>query len=370
MRYIAQRLLSGEFLEWDVPIQDGEGSRELSGPGGITGQIEPDLTLDRAADGRPVIEEWTTALYAEEQGTVRAAGIVGDLTYEGARLTLDAPGFANYPNGMPYTGNYVPDDWPDPIDVFAHIWNHLQSFPDGDLGVVIGGDTTWMRLGSGAGAPLRMFAHEQRDCGSEISTLVTTVPFDYLESHKWNADRTSISHRIDTGFPRLGQRRADLRFADGENIVETIPVTRSGEKFANDVYGFGRGEGLAMPRSRYVRRDGRIRRAAIYNNKNVGKRELDALVKKEHAERRLTTDIAEIHVRDHRNARLSQLNPGDDVFVQTDLPWVGDIAMWVRIMNVSERADTPDRAVLAVQRSDAFEYQPAQSPTGEPVPIS
>lgn len=370
MRYIAQRLLTGDFLEWDVPIHEGEGTRELSGPGGITGSIEPDLTLDKAADGRPVIEEWTTALYAEEEGSIRAAALVRDLTYEGPRLSLDAPGFAGYPEGMPYLGNYVPNDWPDPIDVFRHIWAHLQSFPDGDLGLVIGDDSTYFRFGSGSGGPLRMFKHEQRDCGNEISSLVTTTPFDYLESHKWNADRTAITHRIDPAFPRIGQRRADLRFADGENIVDTIPVTRSGSAFANDVQGFGRGEGLAMPTSRYVRRDGRIRRASIYSNKQADKRELDALVRREYNERQLTTDIAELIVRDHRNARLSQLQPGDDIFVQTDLPWVGNIALWVRIVSVVESADEPDVATLRVQRSDAFEYAPWKSPTGEPIPIS
>lgn len=370
MRYIAQRLLTGEFLDWDVPINEGEGTRELSGPGGITGTIEPDLTLDKANDGRPVIEEWTTALYGEEEGSIRSAGLVGDLSFEGPQMQLDAPGFANYPNGQPFIDNYVPSEWPDPIDVFRRIWNHLQSFPNGDLGVTIGDESTWMRFGSGGGGPFRIFAYEQRDCGNEISSLVTTTPFDYLESHRWNGDRTAILHRIDPGFPRIGKRRADLRFADGENITDAIPVTRSGANFSNDVNGFGSGEGMAMKRARYARPDGRIRRATTHTDKMAGKRELDAQVRREYQERQLTTDIAEIHVKDHKNARLSQLDPGDDIFVETDLPWVGDIALWVRIVAVVERADAPEKAVLRVQRSDSFTYAPWKSPTGEPVPIS
>ena len=66
--------------------------------------------------------------------------------------------------------------------------------------------------------PYELLWWESPDCGSEIDSLATQVPFDYRERHQWNADRTEVEHFLDMAHPMLGRRRPDLRFAVGENV--------------------------------------------------------------------------------------------------------------------------------------------------------
>ena len=59
-------------------------------------------------------------------------------------------------------------------------------------------------------------------------------------------------------------------------------------------------------------------------------------------------------VMDHPNAPLGSWQLGDDVLVRADLPWLGEVEVWVRITGWSLTGEST--ATLTVQRSDLFRY--------------
>lgn len=368
-RVIAVRALTGEFLSWDVPLADATTTRELSGPGGVFGRIDPEMLVFTAADGRPLIEEWSTALFVEEAGQIRGGGIVQKVSTQGTSRSVEAPGYSAYPNGIPYTANYLPSSPPDPTAVFQDLWEYVQSHPDAGLGVTVNQPGTWMRLTGGDGAFV-IRDHEYRDCGELMGQIAQATPFDYLEQHTWNSGRTGILHQITVGFPRVGRKRDDLRFADGENIVGFGVFAPDGERYANDVYYYGQGSGRAMLRSRATVRDGRIRRCAVVPAATIGSQGyLDREARAELQRRRLLVDVPEVTVMDHANARLASILPGDDILFDAEVPWHGRTRTWLRVLSIEESADNAGQAILKTQRSDSFTYAAETSPTGATVPV-
>jgi hypothetical protein len=136
-RYLAQNLVTKEWLHTDLPLQDVELERALSAPGGINAFIAPELLTLRTDDGQLVLREWTTAIYAENGTEVRAGILIrSEVEDDGSRWNIECPGFSTYPTGITYDGDW--SQWrPDPFDAVREIWRHVQSFPDGDVGMVV-----------------------------------------------------------------------------------------------------------------------------------------------------------------------------------------------------------------------------------------
>lgn len=475
-RYIAQRILTGEFLDYDVPLTRDDLTWALSASGSLRGTVSPDVGRLRASDGGLLLEEWGTAIYAEADGQIRWGGIVISSAFEGAAWHVEAAGFTSYPHGIPYAGDYSRIQI-DPLTAFREVWRHVQSYSDGDLGVEVDDTaTTPVRLGK-AGIPavdqvfldgkwqdrveivpasriikdfsipissamtasqdyltVREFggfskvatpfvitigtekiqvgnlaamagegstattyelqglvrgyagttaaAHTRNtvaryngtptkkipavpaepyllswwdapDCGSELDKLAKETPFDFAESHTWDGD--SIRHSIDLGYPRLGRRRADLSFIQGDNVIEVITPTLAGDDYANEVIGIGAGEGKKALRRTTAVRDGRLRRTAVLSVKDTKTTaRLDSQIAAELRTRRQLLEITSITVRNHDNARIGSWALGDDILVQASLPWLGDVALWCRI--TAWNLKTEDTAVLTLARSDSFHY--------------
>jgi hypothetical protein len=358
VRYLLQRALTNEWLTRDFELSDGQRTRTLSGPGGINGFVDPEWKTMLAADGRPILEEWGTFVYAEnENGAIRNAGIVTKIDPDGSQLKIEAPGFATYPHGIPYdqVQRLVHTD---PLYIVRHLWFHVQNTPHSGLGVTVDPtvtpETSW--IGTNAD-PYALAWWDHVDCGGEIDNLAKSTPFDYAEQHTWaNAARTTVDHHIKIGYPRLGRKRTDLRFAEGENIISKIPLSIDGAQYANEVIGIGKGEGSAMVTSTWALVDGRLRRPVIITDKYADKARLDSILLDELNKRLNVTDVTEVTIRDHPNAPLSAFDPGDDILVQAELPWVGKIRLWVRVLAITESDADPTTAVLATQRSDSFIY--------------
>lgn len=369
-RYIAQRILTGEFLEWEVPLARDEVTWTLSGAGVLRGTVAPDIGRLRAADGSLLLDEWGTALYAEKDGEIRWGGIVTRSSYKGAEWAVECSGFATYPYGIPYVGKLsVPQI--DVTDAIKHIWEHLQSQPDGNLGVEVIGAPIGILLGRKAtykeaeaaidpdktqvldqpAEPYTLAWYDAPDCGSELSSLVTESGLNYREEHLWDGD--VIRHRIVLGTPRLGRRRDDLAFVMGDNITNVVEVQRDGADFANEVVGLGAGEGASVVQARIPQRDGRLRRPVVYTDKSVTtKTRMTALARAELAFRQNHLEIASVEVAEHPNAPIGSWSLGDDVLIQADLPWLGEIAVWHRVTEWSLLAD--DRARLSLVRTDSY----------------
>lgn len=140
-RYLAQRATTGEFLDLDVPLTVTELSWALSGAGALKATITPETAQLRAGDGRSVLEEWGTLLFAEADGIIRWGGVLISSQFTGAQWAVEAAEYPAYLAGLPYTG-----DWArigvDPLDAVREIWRHVQAQPDGDLNVIVDETTT------------------------------------------------------------------------------------------------------------------------------------------------------------------------------------------------------------------------------------
>ncbi|PNG22421.1 hypothetical protein C1J00_09455 [Streptomyces cahuitamycinicus] len=395
-RYIAMRTVSGDFLDWDVPfVADSPPRRELNGPGMMQGKITPEyMRLMAKPDGLPIISEWATSLFAEFEGRIRWGGLVTSVAFEGQAMKVTCAGYTAYPNGMPYLGSVIrsgakikqkwaydgkdknhdgyidhtspkrkmpkrPKDkisgrW-DSYDVVRHIWAHLQDYKMGKLSVTLDRHDSGHKLGAANGEdPWELLWWDNPDCGQVITSVMDLAKGDYLERHYWDGSKEKILHHIDLGTRRLGKARSDLRFAQGENVIEIATPNYQGEYFANNVYVLGKGSGQKTARVRVVVDDKRLRRAKIITRKSTANaRTLTEYGKKERAKHAEQLTIPSVAIRHHPNAPLGSWALGDRILLQVDVPWVGELAIWHRV--VSEEIDpAAGTAVLNLTRSDFY----------------
>jgi hypothetical protein len=398
-RFIAQKALSEEILDLQVPFTlTSNPRRDLSGPGSMVGKIEPEYARMIGPDKKPILQEWGTKLYLEVDGAIRWGGLVTKTGFDGDQAIINCEGFTCYPHGIPfedyiisgkqitpknpYAGKdknhdgYIDGTSPkqkmpeaakpyggpriDVYDAFRRVWSHVQSRPHGNLGIVLDTHDKGELLGASDGSdPWELAWWDAPDCGQTLDTLVNQFQFDWLETHAWK-DSTSntITHRLRLGSPRLGRKRADLRFAQGENIVMMAKPEGMGEDYANEVIVLGRGEGQKMKRaqvSNLAQASGRLRRVATVTDKTLSSD--SALRKRGQAEldgRTAALQIPAIQIVDHPNARFGSWSLGDDILVQVHVPWVGDVNVWHRI--ISDEISADGFITLTLKRSDAFHY--------------
>lgn len=383
MRYLARRVLTGEWIDRDLPLSGVERARVLSGPGTLTCSIEPELRKAKHSDGLRVLEDWGTVIYAvdDDQGNaiVGHGLVVPATTYEEAATRLTCAGMSTYPHGFIYddakvwgpraevlrkkdkNGNVVqeyvsPIERPDPLQIVQDLWGHVQSFPNSKLGVrLVGNLKSTVRIGTNE-EPYRLRWWEQPDVGQEIDSLATKTPFDYIEEVGWtDATMTAVDHRIRIGWPRLGTDRGDLRFALGENIIESTPVGTP-EGYANDVRFIGNGTGSTMKSGRSTVIDGRLRRTRIVTDKTVRTdSEANTLARIYREKMTQRPQIDTIRIKDHPNARITAINPGDGIYVQTEVASYGEINEWCRVLSITQGEDSA-YATLSLAPNSAFVY--------------
>ncbi|WP_030372349.1 hypothetical protein [Streptomyces rimosus] len=394
-RFIAQRALPETIIDWEVPLTlSSNPKRSLSGPGSMTGTIEPEYARMVGPDGQPIIEDWNTKLYLEIEGHIRWGGIVTKTTFDGPKCTVNCEGFSSYAQGIPFEERIISgalitpkdpyagkdknhDGWvdgqknkqrvPDPpkpyggtrldaYEVFRAIWRHVQTRPYGNIGLTIDSHKLGELLGATDGTdPWELAWWNHPDCGQALDGLAREIPFDWVENHAWADSGNTISHHITLGRPRLGRKRTDLRFADGENLAAIAKPEGMGDSFANEVFVLGKGEGQKMKRAQVHRYDGRLRRVATVTDKTLSSdRALRTRGEQELAGRTHALQIPAIQVIDHPNARLGSWQLGDDILVQAHVPWVGDVAVWHRI--IADEISADGLVVLTLKRSDSFVY--------------
>lgn len=365
--YVATRITGpdrGSVVHGDLPLTGVSLSTPLSGPWGMTAQVTPGPDL--LDGGQPVLQEWSTAVWAVESGLIRGGGILVRSTTSGGAWSLECTGYGGYPQGIPYGAEYAGVDV-DPADVFRHVWEHLQAQPDGDLGVLVDATTTPVRVGqpardveftTGAGeqvafesGPYKLSWWEAPDCGDALARLAADTPFDWVEEHAFDGD--SLVHRVRVGYPRLGRRRTDLRFVLGENLTVDPEVTRDGDEYANEVLCLGAGQGRDMVRATVARRDGRARRVrAVVDKTAKSATSARAAATRELAVSSVLTGVVtDVTVWDHPNAPVGSWSPGDEVLLLVPQDLGEDVTQWCRVVDTTIRPDSPGVAALSLVRS-------------------
>jgi len=164
VRYMARRILTGEWITRDLALTDVESTRTLSGPGTITGNLQPEMNRLLWSDRLRTAEDWATIVYeVDDSDQIANHGIVLPPTSYDDVTRITCAGVASYPNGYIYTGSRL---WgpqarvpakrnkngkivrpaqpeiarPDPLVIFGDHWEWIQNQPDSDLGVRLVGD--------------------------------------------------------------------------------------------------------------------------------------------------------------------------------------------------------------------------------------
>lgn len=370
-RYIAERLNgdgTATFLHQELPLAGAQITDQLSGPSALTGNVPVEFLSLKGDDGKPLLEPWSTAIYAEADGEIRGGGLLVDRKASGSRLELDCMGFTGYAKGQPYTDSQF---WveADPLDMAREIWRFLQSQAQGNLGLQLDTTTSPVRIGTELtqdefdtqngplvfeNGPYRLAWYQTPDLGAAFDDLAEQTPFDYREKHYWDTDGLRILHRLELGYPTLGARRTDLTFVFGENVRDMPDIDVDGTDFANGVIVLGAGEGRDMVSSGVVSvSDFRLRRIAVVADKNLrSKGSAVAVANRELAVRKvLSGDITDIEVVDHPHAPLGSWKVGDEVRVQADTGWE-TADLWCRILTSTISPESSNVASLTIQRTD------------------
>jgi len=371
-RYFATRLLGNgteTLLHPDLPIGEPLLDSELSGYGGITGVVEPEIMGLKDENEKPIFKPWSTAIYAEEDGNIIAGAIFTRFSVtEGSRLSLESVGWGAYPAGMPWIGAERKLIGTDALDIVRIIWSHLQGKSKGNLGLELDSTKAGVKFGTeekqnnfttGAGeqvsfvsGPVKFNEWSTHDLGKEIDTFATEAPFDWIIDHQWNSARTEIEHRMRFGVPRLGRRRHDLRFAVGENIVEVPEETVDGDEWFSEYLVLGAGEGSEMIRALEDIPHDRLRRVGVHSDRSLKTKKAalsaaEQLLKLNYED----GEMQEIMVIDHDHARIGTYSVGDEIAVRSIPGWLPEDVVWYRILGITIEPET-GLSRLSIVRSE------------------
>lgn len=375
-RYFATRL-NGDgtetLLASDMPLSGVTITDALSQPDSIDFDVEPEIPELKTANGSPLFLPWSTAVYAEKDGKIRHGSIVSNLSTSanGSSLKVTSRGFANYPQGMPWTNSTKKLYQVDPADMVRLIWSTLQTHPRGNLGVRLSTDVkTPVRVGAKAAAltdtmgqevdaakdePLLFANYATTDLGKMVDELLEAGSIDYREEHSWRPDGT-IDHFIRLAYPRMGVRRTDIAFNTEANCQVVPEVDIDADDYASECLLLCAGEGDKMVRSHaYNTQASRLRRVNVKLAKHIGRQATanTAAVARAKLMNTFNTDVQQIQVYDHPNAPLFSWNTGDEVRLTGFAGWGGTLDMWVRVLATSYNPDSNAAgATLTVVRAD------------------
>lgn len=367
-RYLAQRLdgsgVNGEFIDLDLPLSGVRLTSTLSGHNALQATITPRHSRLIASDGKPLLTEYGTAIWAEHQGEIRGGGVLVDSGLSGPDWGLDVVGLTGYADGLPYTGAWYGVEI-DPTDCLRHLWDHIQTQPGGDIGLEVDTLKTGLKIGVALeqgefdtengpltyeSGPVQYAWYQTHDIGSEINKLAAETPFDWTETHRWDGD--IIRHDLRLGYPRLGRRREDLRFVVGENIHVVPSINHDGEFYASEALVLGAGEGRTMIRGNHSRPTGRLRRVAVVSNSSL--RDLTSanrVAANEVAARSNNVEIGSVIVHSSPHAPIGSVDLGDEIYLAGRLEWT-TLETWVRVTAISLSPDDSSSMELSVIRPE------------------
>jgi hypothetical protein len=199
------------------------------------------------------------------------------------------------------------------------------------------------------------------DIGQEIASIQSECIFDWQERHTWtDAAKNGVFHQLLFGVPRVGTRRLDLRFAEGENIVVGSQVSRDGSSYANAVVGLGAGQGSLQIRETVTDAStGRLRRVTVYTDQTIKTQaRMTVAARKVLTSKEALDTPTQVVVKNHQHAPFGSFGCGDDILVTLATGW-RKAQIWCRILQI-QQDPTTNLMTLTLARSDSFTYM-AQS---------
>jgi hypothetical protein len=374
-RVIAQDHFTREFIHWDLPLDNVTVTYNLSGPNLLSGVISSEMESIMSLD--PPLMPDRTWLHLEEDGEIRGSFILTPFldSPQTQTRTVEGEGFSTYPSWVTYEGNSFVGIQIDPADMVRKLWDHVQSYTDGNLGVKVSPTKTPIKLGTPPEAvdfttnegvnvnfqagPYTLNYWSVTNCGEEITQLCTQTPIDFIEDSQWNATKTDVNHNLVMGYPRIGTKRTDLSFREGDNLTQLIPSYQgSNDNYASEVIVIGAGTGPTAIRAIKAGRIGLLRKTNVIQNQDITNHsraqsladyEFSRIAHSRFLIESITVDMTK------PGSLWGTFAQGDDILVQANVLYVGYIQDWYRI--VSFQYDPYNKiGVLTLEPSDSFTY--------------
>lgn len=376
-RIIIEEARTNKILVRDLKVFEPKVLKQLSGPSTIQFKIDPksdsvrDDTTGRAIRFKPWghwahIERTT----ADGKREIVASGLFKPSVTDPKSGILDAEftGFSDYPSGIPWLQNWNPIAV-DPFEIVRKIWDHLQDYPNGDLGVEVFPDFSGTQMLPGFSFDGEDFvmdffaifirAIDFNDCGDYINKLARDIPFDYFERSTWNADHTAIDKKIELAYPRGGVQQTYLAFRMGENVVEATPKLEADIEWTSDIIVRGWFPGKVYSYELSNADQTRYRRVIMEEDAKINSDERsEAWAHRQLTRRQVPFYWEKITVNMwHPNAPFGSYDVGDSIRVQGEMPWVGMVDQWHKVMAIAIDLDT-NTCELTLRAEGAFSYDP------------
>ncbi|UVT31010.1 minor tail protein [Gordonia phage ParvusTarda] len=371
MRLIVEHATTREILTRDLDVAEANFSKMLSGPC----QIQAKIPWKGLNNDFIKFKPYGHLIHVEEtiNGTrkILGSGIVqpSEVDDQTGDLDLVAEGFSNYPKGIPWLQNWNPITV-DPFEIFHKAWQHIQSYPTGNLNVTITPESsgTYMLPGfsfDGSEFILDFFAFflrsaDMRDISETLNALARDIPFDYLERSQWNSNRTQIDKSILLGYPNFGVRQEAMVFRFGENAMAGKPKPEAEIEWSSEIIIKGWFPGKVYSSDFKNDDSDRLRRVIKEEDAQINSKERAKAWAKRKLTRRQVPDYWEELTVDanHPNAPFGQWDLGDEIKVEGIMPWVGKVSAPHRIIGYTW--DGSGTSTLRLKHEGAFNYDPVE----------
>jgi hypothetical protein len=370
-RFIVEEAVTGNILTRDLVVSNPKVLQVLSGACNI--QFDVDYR-DYSCQGI-YFKPWGHLIHAEKllptgERAIFASGIVvpSQIDKSTGIMHLEAQGFSGYMKGMPALFNWNPLAV-DVFEVVHKVWDHLQSYPNGDLGVTVYPSISGLEMLPGYAFDGQLMnqsfyamfirAVDKQQCDNIVDKLSRDTPFDYLEQAQWNSDRTAIDKAIFLGYPIAGQQQNALMFVINENVIEAVPHIETQIDWASDIIIDGWAPGTEFSATISNADTNRFRRVISEDDAQINSNERAAAWAKKKLTRRQTPAYWESIIVDmgHPNAPFGSYTCGDRILVRGFMPWVGDVNQLHKIIAIA--VDEKSGACeLTLKAEGAFNYDP------------
>ena len=376
----------GNIITRDLQPQNVKVVRMLSGPSQIEFDIHPKDPSVQIPNGTGPIQfkaygQIIHALKYAADGTEKiwASGIVqpSDVNPDSGIMSLKATGFSDYAKGLPWLENWSPIAV-DPFEIVERIWNHIQSYDNGNLGVTVYPTDSGTLMLPGFGFNNENFvqnftaifirASDRNDCGNYINSLARDIPFDFFEESAWGtgADVGKIIKKIRLGYPLGGVDQTDLAFRMGENVTSATPKNEVEMNWFSDITMKGYFPGKEYSYTLANADQDRFRRVMDEVDLHIDSNERTQAWCGRLLTRRQAPYYYESIVIDpyHPNAPFGTFDVGDLIRVQGPTAWHGNMDQKHKVMMIAwDEAKNVVELKLLVD--GAFNYDPI-----EYVPVS
>lgn len=183
--------------------------------------------------------------------------------------------------------------------------------------------------------------------GEEFDALAQETGFEYRERVQW-VDRSKFQYRIVVDVDTtIRNRRTDIEFEDGVNVVLPLKVRDDEQPFATHVIGLGAGEGRDMVRAEARGEGNRLYQAEYLPAKDVRDRSRLQALTQNHLDLYDggSVQVDEVTIWDTPGyAPVNSLRPGDEVMVKSQYT-VPNVSIWRRIKRIER---TPGSGTLKI----------------------